>query len=105
MAGVFSRAPALLVRAQSTGRCLSLPAPSKRSPTPWRQRRFRSDLLKLQAEQGYLQKVTAGELQLYLYNSDSASIIEMIGTPSIATARTLTCVPGTFTSELSFYKN
>lgn len=60
---------------------------------------------KLQAEQGYLQKVTAGEIQLYLYDSDSASIIEMIGTPSIATARTLTYVPGTFTSELSFYKN
>ncbi|MGZ0069006.1 hypothetical protein [Microbacterium arborescens] len=62
-----------------------------------------AELDKLRAERDYLLDVITGRVQLYLYDPDSHSIIEMIGTPGPATTAMMTYVPGTFTSEFSFY--
>ncbi|CEA09665.1 hypothetical protein BN1051_03037 [Arthrobacter saudimassiliensis] len=57
----------------------------------------------LEKEIDYLKRVEAGQVQLYLYNRDESRIIEMIGVPGPDTQRTVTYVPGTFTSPKSFY--
>jgi hypothetical protein len=57
----------------------------------------------LKKEIAYLEKVRDGSVQLYLYDRDASRIIEMIGTPSEATTKVITYVPGTFTSLVSFY--
>lgn len=44
-----------------------------------------------------------GKVQLYLYDPQSQSIIEMIGTPGPSTTTMNTYVPGTYTSVNSFY--
>lgn len=57
----------------------------------------------MRAERDYLERAADGEVQLYLYEPDADRIIEMVGTPSETTTHTVTYVPGTFTSEHSFY--
>ncbi|MCC3273228.1 hypothetical protein MUK71_03835 [Arthrobacter zhangbolii] len=57
----------------------------------------------LMKEIEYLKRVEAGQVQLYLYNRGESRIIEMLGTPGPDTQRTITYVPGTFTSMKSFY--
>ncbi len=64
---------------------------------------FDAEITKLTAERGYLQKAVDGAVQLYLYDSDTDSIIEMIGKPGPQTTTTITYVPGTYTSAFSFY--
>ena len=57
----------------------------------------------LAKEIDYLKMVVAGEVQLYLYDREKSRIIEMLGTPGLDTQRTITYVPGLFTSMKSFY--
>lgn len=57
----------------------------------------------LAKEVDYLKKVESGEIQMYLYDREKSRIIEMIGTPDPSTQRTITYVPGLFTSPESFY--
>ena len=56
-------------------------------------------------ERAYLRKAVAEPptVQLYLYDQATSRMIEMIGTPSAATNRVITYVPGTFTGPGSFY--
>jgi len=77
------------------------------------------DLIRLKDERKYLDRAVAGEVQLYLYDPQRHNVIEMIGLydpqrhnviemigkPSAETARTLTYVPGTFTSDTSFFRD
>jgi len=62
------------------------------------------DLARLKKERHYLDMAVAGKVQLYLYDPQRHSVIEMIGKPTVETERTLTYVPGTFTSDLSFFE-
>lgn len=57
----------------------------------------------LDREREYLQRVVSGEVQLYLYDLDNFSIIEMIGTLGPNTTSVTTYVPGTYTSKFSFF--
>jgi hypothetical protein len=57
----------------------------------------------LEAERSYLQDAVNGDVQLYLYEPETHSIIELIGTPTETTTATVTYVPGTFTTMGSFY--
>ena len=57
----------------------------------------------LKSEIDYLKNVESGEYQLYLYDPGTSRIVEMIGVPDKDTERTITYVPGTFTSPKSFY--
>lgn len=52
---------------------------------------------------GYLQKVADGKIQLAAYDPAGHSIVEMIGTYDGQTSTAITYVPGTKTSEASFY--
>lgn len=61
------------------------------------------ELKRLREELRYLRDVQDGTVQLYLYEPDQQSIIEMIGTPGPETKTMVTYVPGTFTSVYSFY--
>lgn len=60
-------------------------------------------LIDLAKEDAYLHKVTDGTVQLYLYDRAKAQIIEMEGTPSAATDRVVTYVPGMFSDMNLFY--
>ncbi|GLJ78546.1 hypothetical protein [Microbacterium imperiale] len=57
----------------------------------------------LRKEATYLDRVLQGKVQLYLYDPDNFSIIEMIGTLGPNTTSVTTYVPGTFTSKFSFF--
>ncbi|MXS73729.1 hypothetical protein CSIV_12685 [Microbacterium sp. CSI-V] len=57
----------------------------------------------LERQRNYLQRAADGDVQLYLYEPDSQSIIEMIGTLDENTTDVITYVPGTYTSVHSFY--
>ncbi|MBP3043338.1 hypothetical protein KKR91_10015 [Arthrobacter jiangjiafuii] len=57
----------------------------------------------LAKEIDYLKRVGSGEVQIYLYDREKSRIIEMLGTPDQNTQRTITYIPGTFTSLKSFY--
>ncbi|MCC4906898.1 hypothetical protein [Microbacterium sp. cx-59] len=58
---------------------------------------------KLRMEGPHLERAAEGQVQLYLYEPDADRIIEMVGTPTETTTDTITYIPGTFTSEHSFY--
>lgn len=58
---------------------------------------------RLERQLDYLQRAADGDVQLYLYEPESQSIIEMIGTLDENTSDVITYVPGTFTSVHSFY--
>lgn len=58
---------------------------------------------RLQKQLHYLHRAVDGDVQLYLYEPDSQSIIEMIGTLDENTTDVITYVPGTYTSVHSFY--
>lgn len=60
-------------------------------------------LERLKTERDYLKRAVAGVVQLYLYDRENQSIIEMFGTPGLDTGKIVTYVPGTFTSMHSFY--
>ena len=51
----------------------------------------------------YLKRAGSGEVQIYLYDREKSRIVEMLGTPDQNTQRTITYIPGTFTSLKSFY--
>lgn len=57
----------------------------------------------LRNEITYLRQAAAGDVQLYLYERDTARVIEMVGTPGADTDRVITYVPGTFTGMNTFY--
>nr|WP_307333858.1 hypothetical protein [Microbacterium sp. SORGH_AS_1204] len=63
----------------------------------------KATLERLRKQRDYLQRAADGDVQLYLYEPDSHSIIEMIGTLDDTTTDVITYVPGTFTSVHSFY--
>ncbi|MGN7187839.1 hypothetical protein [Microbacterium enclense] len=63
----------------------------------------RAAIERLRKQRDYLQRAADGDVQLYLYEPDSQSIIEMIGTLDGTTTDVITYVPGTFTSVHSFY--
>ena len=63
----------------------------------------RAAIERLRKQRDYLQRAADGDVQLYLYEPDSQSIIEMIGTLDDTTTDVITYVPGTFTSVHSFY--
>ena len=58
---------------------------------------------RLEKQLDYLHRAVSGDVQLYLYEPDSQSIIEMIGTLDGNTTDVITYVPGTYTSVHSFY--
>jgi hypothetical protein len=58
---------------------------------------------RIEAERDYLHQVMLGNVQLYAYDRDSNSIIEMVGVPSDETTMTLTYSGGTYTSVRGFY--
>ncbi|SIR46989.1 hypothetical protein [Microbacterium sp. RURRCA19A] len=58
---------------------------------------------RLEKQLDYLHLAVSGDVQLYLYEPDSQSIIEMIGTLDGNTTDVITYVPGTYTSVHSFY--
>lgn len=64
---------------------------------------WRDVIGRLERQLDYLQRAADGDVQLYLYEPDSQSIIEMIGTLDVNTTDVITYVPGTFTSVHSFY--
>lgn len=57
----------------------------------------------LERQRDYLLRAADGDVQLYLYEPESQSIIEMIGTLDENTTDVITYVPGTYTSVHSFY--
>lgn len=63
----------------------------------------RAAIERLRKQADYLQRAADGDVQLYLYEPDSQSIIEMIGTLDESTTDVVTYVPGTYTSVHSFY--
>ncbi|MFF0909600.1 hypothetical protein ACFWZW_02785 [Microbacterium enclense] len=69
-----------------------------RGPDDWQ-----ADIDALQRERDYLERARAGEVQLYLYEPESRSVIEMMGTLSEATTDVVTYVPGTFTGVADFH--
>lgn len=58
----------------------------------------------LEAERGYLARVVAGDVNLYLYEPDDGAVIEVFGDPATASA-ILSFMPGTNTSMESFYES
>ncbi|WP_187976586.1 hypothetical protein [Mycetocola sp. JXN-3] len=58
----------------------------------------------LRHEIKYLQQVSEGNVQLYLYERDQSRVVEMVGMPGPDTVRAVTYVPGTFTNMNSFFE-
>lgn len=61
------------------------------------------DPRRLRAELEYLERVASGEVQLYSYDHETHSIVEMIGEIGPGTTDINTYLPGTFTSAWAFY--
>ncbi|WP_130453795.1 hypothetical protein [Leucobacter luti] len=57
----------------------------------------------LRREISYLQRVRSGQVQLYLYDRNESRIVEVLGDIGPSTERSITYVPGTYTSLESFY--
>lgn len=58
---------------------------------------------RLRRQLDYLKRAVNGNVQLYLYEPESQSIVEMVGTLDENTTDVVTYVPGTYTSIHSFY--